>query len=190
MQNAIILHGAPERKFYYDSSLPSESNAHWLPWLQKELLVRDIAAATPEIPHSYEPKWDTWTREIARYDMTPETILVGHSAGGGFWAKYLSQHPELRVGKVILVAPWLDPDGTLQEDFFAGSLDAQLPERTRELVIFASDDDSASVQKSVARLMRDIPGARLRQFHGYGHFTYDNLGGVEFPELLSEVLSA
>ena len=83
MQNAIILHGAPEKEHYYDPEKPSESNAHWLPWLQKELLLRDIAAVTPEIPLSFEPKWNLWCREVARFDITPDTTLVGHSAGGG-----------------------------------------------------------------------------------------------------------
>jgi hypothetical protein len=57
MKNAIILHGCPGKTGYYDPALPNESNAHWLPWLQKELIIRDIKADTPEVPHSYEPKW-------------------------------------------------------------------------------------------------------------------------------------
>jgi predicted alpha/beta hydrolase family esterase len=189
MKNAIILHGAPEKENYYDPKKPSESNAHWLPWLQKELIVRDIAAVTPEIPHSYEPKWDIWCREVERFDITPDTILVGHSAGGGFWLQYLSQHPDMNVGKVVLVGPWLDPDHTLQEDFFAGELDSHLVKQTNGLILFVSDDDSESVQKSVQRITEEISDITVRNFPGYGHFTYDNLGGVEFPELRDELLA-
>lgn len=189
MKNAIILHGAPEKEHYYDPKKPSESNAHWLPWLQKELIIRDIAAATPEIPLSFEPKWDLWCREVERYEFTPDTILVGHSAGGGFWLKYLSQHPEIRVGRVLLVGPWLDPDRTLQEEFFAGELDAGLVSRTDGVIIFASDDDSDSVQESLRRIQGAVKGVAIRQFQGYGHFTYENLKGVEFPELLSAILN-
>lgn len=187
MLNAIILHGAPEKNNYYDTSLPSESNAHWLPWLQKELLVRDIAAVTPEIPLSFEPHWEAWCKEVERYEITPETILVGHSAGGGFWLKYLSRHPAMRVGRVVLVAPWLDPDKTLEEDFFAGDFDSDLARRTKGLIVFASDDDSESSQKSLQRIERELQGVTVKRFHGYGHFNYDNLGGVRFPELLDAV---
>lgn len=189
MKNAIILHGAPEKENYYDANKPSESNAHWLPWLQKELLIRDIAAATPEIPLSFEPKWDVWCREVERYDITPETILVGHSGGGGFWLKYLSRHPEMKVGKVVLVAPWLDPDKTLEEDFFAGAFDARLAGRTGGIVLFVSDDDTDTVHRSVKRITDEIKDIRVRRFQGLGHFNYDNLGGVQFPELRDQVLA-
>lgn len=188
MKNAIILHGAPEKEFYYDPAYPSESNAHWLPWLQKELVIRDIAAQTPEIPLSYEPKWELWSNEVERYDIDPETILVGHSCGGGFWLKYLSRHPELRVGRVVLVAPWLDPNRTLQENFFEGDLDPKLASRTQGVTVLASDNDSESVQASVLRIRQELQGINIREFEGLGHFTYDNMGGAEFPELLEEIL--
>jgi uncharacterized protein len=188
MQNAIILHGAPEKKYYYAHDLPSESNAHWLPWLQKELLIAGIKADTPEVPLSFEPKWELWRKEVERFGITPQTMLVGHSAGGGFWLKYLSQHPEISVGKVVLVAPWLDPGKTLEEDFFAGELDRSLVTRTGGVTIFRSDDDSESVHTSIDSILKDIDNLQVRDFKGYGHFTYDNLGGPEFPELLEALL--
>ena len=195
MKNAIILHGAPEKENYYSHDLPSESNAHWLPWLQKELMIRDIKADTPEIPHAYEPQWELWCREVERYDITPETILVGHSFGAGFWLRYLSEHADLHVGRVVLVGPWLDPDRTLREHVFAAEFDPELDERTRGLTIFYSDDDSGNVLTSLDRIRREVPGADWKEFKGYGHFTYDNLlavrstsGGTSFPELLEECL--
>ena len=42
MKNAIILHGGPSKKEYYDLNMPSMSNSHWLPWLQAQLLKKDI----------------------------------------------------------------------------------------------------------------------------------------------------
>ena len=189
MKNAIILHGAPEKENYYDANKPSESNAHWLPWLQKELIIRDIKADTPEVPYSYEPQWDIWCREVERFDITPETILIGHSAGGGFWLKYLSEHPELHVGLVVLVAPWVDPDKTLKEDFFAGELDRTLVARTDGVALFRSDDDSDNVLQSVDKILAAVDDITVKDFEGYGHFTYLNLEGIAFPELLETVLS-
>ena len=190
MRNAIIMHGCPEKADYYRANLPSESNAHWLPWLQKELLVHDIAAVTPEVPLSYEPRWELWSQELERYELTPETILVGHSAGGGFLLKYLSIHPEIRVGKVILVAPWFDPDHTIEEkDFFTFEFDPKVAERTASLKVYRSLDDEETVQRSIRMIMDNVPGAEMREFpDSYGHFTYDNLGGAAFPELRDELL--
>lgn len=189
MKNAVILHGVPEKENYYDPAKPSESNAHWLPWLQKELIIRDIKADTPEVPFAYEPQWELWCREVARFDITPDTILVGHSGGAGFWLRYLSEHTELQVDKVVLVAPWLDPDKTLKEPFYAPPFDSNMTERMKGIVIFRSDDDSESVQQSVARITKEIHGVTVREFTGYGHFTYENLHGIAFPELLQEIIA-
>jgi uncharacterized protein len=188
MKNAIILHGAPEKRYYYDPAKPSESNAHWLPWLQKELIIRDIKADTPEMPYAYEPKWEVWCREVERFDIGPETMLIGHSAGGGFWLRYLTERPSLVVDKVVLIGPWLDPDKTLQEDIFAATFDKRLAERTKGVVVFYSPDDSDSVQRSVDRVKLEVEGVRLRTFEGLGHFTYENLGGESFPVLLEELI--
>lgn len=154
MTNAILLHGMPSKAEYYSDKYPSASNSHWFPWLQKQLLIRDIAAYTPEVPHCYAPDYKTWYKEFERFDITPATILVGHSCGGGFIVRWLSEHPDIPVGKVILVAPWLDPNRDETTDFFEFTIDPDLAARTQGLHIFSSDDDSDGVQKSV-RILRE-----------------------------------
>lgn len=178
----------PSREEYYDPNVLSMSNLHWLPWLQSQLIKLDIQAHTPEMPHSYAPKWDVWTREIERYEIDEETALIGHSCGGGFWARYLSENKQLQVGRVILVAPWLDPDGDETDGFFNFPLDPKLADRTKGVTIFNSDNDMGNVHKSVAFLREKLPGISYKEFHKYGHFTYNDMGSEEFPELLDELL--
>jgi predicted alpha/beta hydrolase family esterase len=188
MRNAIIVHGMPSREEFYDPGLPPPSSQHWLPWLAKQLLIRDIPAARPEMPRAYAPDYPTWQREFERYDITPHTMLVGHSCGGGFLIRWLSEHPSVRVGRVALVAPWLDPDSDRAPGFFAFTLDPGLAARTDGLVVFNSDNDGEGVQRS-AHLIRDsVPGVEYREFHGYGHFCAGDLGGPQFPDLLVALL--
>jgi len=188
MRNAIILHGGPSKKEYYDPKAPSMSNAHWLPWLQGQLLKRDISAATPEVPHSFDRKWDVWLKEVERYDIGPETILVGHSTGSGFWIKYLSLNKDLNVGQVILVAPWLDPDREHTEGFFDDfEIDPDLVSRTSGVTIFNSDNDQDSVQKTTKIIRDKIKDIAYKEFHNYGHFCYKDLKTGEFPELLAAI---
>src|SRR4051812_28906502 len=118
MKNAIILHGKPDQQQYYDPAIPSESNSHWLPWLQKQLIVKDILAVAPEVPFAFDCNWPVWQKEVERFTIGPDTVLIGHSTGAGFWIKYLSIHPELKVNKVVLVAPWLDPFQEHTKNFF------------------------------------------------------------------------
>lgn len=189
MKNAIIIHGKPTKEEFYDKSTPSESNAHWLAWLQSQLIKRDIPTVTPEMPRPYQPKWDEWVREMERYDIGPETMLVGHSCGGGFLVRYLSERPKLHVGKVVLVAPWLDPDETIKGDFFDFQIDSKLAGRTDGLVVYCADNDMGNVLKSVAEIRQKIDGVQYREFKGYKHFCYEDMGTEKFPELLSELLS-
>jgi hypothetical protein len=39
MKNAVLIHGMPSKDEYFDPSAPSLSNAHWFPWLQKQLII-------------------------------------------------------------------------------------------------------------------------------------------------------
>ncbi len=189
MKNAIILHGKPGKEEYYDPQFPSASNYHWIPWLQKQLLINEIPTNTPEVPHAYEPDYAIWQREFERFEVTPETILVGHSCGGGFLVRWLSEHKDLIVDKVVLVAPWLDPSRESTKEFFNFEIDSKLASRVRKLVIFHSDDDGEAIQKTVQILRDEIPGHVFREFHKYGHFTHVDMQTSEFPELLEELLS-
>jgi predicted alpha/beta hydrolase family esterase len=189
MRNAIILHGGPSKKEYYDSEALSMSNNHWIPWLQGQLLKHDIPTATPEVPYSFDRNWEVWNREVERFEIGPETILIGHSTGAGFFVKYLSIHKALKVNKVILVAPWIDPDREHTKNFFDDfEIDTDLVSRTAGVTIFNSDNDQASVIKTVDILRRIVKDIRYKEFHNYGHFCYEDMKSSKFPELLDEIL--
>ncbi len=189
MKNAVIVHGKPSKEEYYSAEYPSASNFQWLPWLQKQLLMKDIEAVTPEMFLAYNPDYSIWKREFERYDIGPDTVLVGHSCGGGFLVRWLSENKNIKVGKVVLVAPWLDLEKSLNTSFFEFEIDAELASRTRELVVFSSNNDDEDIQESVKAILDTIKGSRLREFSGYGHFIIEHMGQDKFPELLDEILN-
>lgn len=183
MRNAIILHGMPSKGEYYSPDYPSASNFQWLPWLQKQLLIADIHAVTPEMPHAYAPDYSIWQPEFERYDLTPDTILIGHSCGGGFLVRWLSEHKDVRVGKVFLVAPWLDPDSELKNGFFDFVIDEAICERAKEIVLINSTDDDSDIQKSVKMIRSVLEKVTYMEFLDRGHFLMK-----EFPELAAKIL--
>lgn len=191
MKNAIIVHGTCDKGEYYSSKYPSASNSHWLPWLQKQFLLKDIPVVTPEIPNSYMPDYKVWKNEFERFDITPETILIGHSCGGGFLVRWLSENKSQKVGKVVLVAPWLDPNKTKGKtnDFFEFKIDPELLERTKGITIFNSDNDDEEVHTSIKQIMNAILNTKLVEFHKKGHFCFSDLGTEAFPELLIEAVT-
>ena len=188
MQNAIILHGRPKKAEYYSDQFPSMSNSHWLPWLQKQLLNHDIFAATPEVPLSYEPLWELWVKEVERYDITPDTILIGHSCGGGFWVRYLSENKNLRVGKVFLIAPWIDVEKADPNYFFDFVIDDNLVDRTNGITVFHSINDAAEIQSSVNELRKKLKDINYLEFTNRGHFTHKYMPSDTFPELLDKII--
>lgn len=186
MSNAIILHGQPTKKRYYDSTFPASSNYYWIPWLQKQLIVRDIPTATPDVPNNWKPDLATWCKEFERYDVTSDTILIGHSCGGGFLVRWLSEHPQVRSAKVVLAAPWLNPK-QLEDtgDFFKFQIDQGLTDRT-DLTVLYSDDDMPQILDTVALLREELPQAAYKELHGMKHF-YDD-SRMTFPELLELIV--
>ncbi|OVE79457.1 hypothetical protein BVY00_00385 [bacterium G20] len=188
MKNAIILHGKPGREEYYDPKVPSSSNYHWIPWLQKQLIVHDIKADAPEVPHAHSPQYESWRKEVERFEIGPDTILVGHSCGGGFWFRWLSEHSDIKVGKVVLVAPSLGLSWTENKDFFDYKIDKNITSRTKRLIIFYSDNDKQSTLDAVKYYKDYVSGIQIRQFQGLGHFTHKDMKTSEFPELLEECL--
>jgi predicted alpha/beta hydrolase family esterase len=191
MKNAIILHGWPDKEEFYHKSFISPGNAHWLPWLQKELLQRDIYAETPTMPEAYMPQYEIWKKAVERCDhIGPDTTIVGHSCGGGFWIKYLSENPNIKVGKVVLVAPWLDPNDELKNDFHKNyEIDPLIVNRTNGITIFRSDNDESTIDLSIQKIQSAASGIKVVEFHDYGHFCYGDMKTQEFPELLAEVIS-
>lgn len=191
MKNAILVPGRPDKEEYYDPQYPTNSNSHWFPWLSKQLQISDIFAVAVEMPRPWQPRYDVWKHEFERFDISPETVLVGHSCGGGFLVRWLSENKDKKVGKVVLVAPWLNPnDNPVSDtaDFFHFDIDPTITERTDGITIFNSDNDAKTIQESVKIIRDAVPAIKYVEFNNYGHFTMGSMKTGEFPELLAEAL--
>lgn len=195
MKNALILHGKPTKKTYYNPDEMSSSNSIWIPWLQQQLLINGVHTQAPEMPMAWQPDYKAWTKEFERYDISNETILVGHSCGAGFLVQWLSEHKNVNVGDVFLIAPWMGEKGTDSDPehdnvtggFFDFEIDPDISRRAKSITVFHSDNDFDSVTNAVSKILSAVPNIEQKQFHGYGHFRSRDLGGNEFPELFEAI---
>lgn len=189
MRTAIILHGMPSKEEYLNNpERLSPSNEHWLPWLQQQLIGNGVLAQTPEFPEPYAPDYEKWREAFERFPVDEETMLIGHSCGAGFLARWLSEHA-VNISKIALVAPWLDPEPrTLKNGFFEFEIDSTVQERTESIAIFSSADDDADIHKSAALVREAWPKAQLIEFEDKGHFTHGDMKTEEFPELRDYLL--
>lgn len=183
MKQVILIHGSPEEKEFYDPSFPSPSNCHWFPWIQKQLAFYGILCQCPEFPQPFDPAYEAWVQVFEQFSVNEETILVGHSCGGGFLLRYLSEHPNIAPKRVVLVAPWLDPEKELSTPFFDFVIDAELATRT-DLQVFISSDDENEILISCERIREMFPNATYHEFTDREHFCTP-----EFPELFETIQS-
>lgn len=182
MKTAIILHGMPSKEEYFDLHLASPSNQHWLPWIQRQLVLNGVLAQTLELPEPYAPDYEKWRNVFEQMNIDEETDLIGHSCGAGFLVRWLSENKR-RVGKVVLVAPFLDPDhDEVESDFFQFEIDKQFPDRTLGTTIFVSPQDNSEILQSV-ELLRSCKPISILEIPNKGHFTFDDMGTEEFVEL-------
>lgn len=188
MKTAIIIHGYNDESEYRDLSRPAASNDHWFPWLQRQLLLAGIEAQTPEMPGFFEPNYERWKEMLERFTPDEETILVGHSCGGGFLVRWLSEN-NIKVGKVVLVAPWLDPEKAIDPEFFNFEIDPDIRSKTAGLTIMYSTDDMAEVSASIDILKAKLRNVEFKEFKDKGHFVLNSLKTDQFPELLSILLA-
>lgn len=190
MKQVIIIHGLTDEEEFYSDGYLSPSNAHWIPWVQKQLNKKDVLSQALEMPKPYFPDYKDWSEVFSQIKISKETILIGHSCGAGFLVRYLSEHPEIIPEKVILIAPWIDTDNYLRDQgntFFDFNINSSISHRTKVHIMISSDDEQY-IHDSVKIITTEISGISMHEFSDKGHFTEPDLKGKEFPELL-EVLN-
>lgn len=190
MKQAIIVHGTCSKNEYYNPDYPTLSNSHWLPWLGKQLAINDIPTVAIEMPWAFDERvqvYEDWRRELERYDIDEESILIGHSFGTGFLLRWLAENSQRKISQLVLVAPWLDPEH-IHQDFFDFEITPTIAKQVDKVVMFSSTDDD--VLGSTATISDKLSGIQHYQFTDKGHFTFSSLGTEEFPELLEAILDA
>ena len=188
-KSAYILHGCCDRDEYYSADHPSPSNHHWIPWLQKQLLIKGYNCQTPDMPTPYKPVYEEWLSIFETLPVDEHATLIAHSCGCGFFLKWLNKSGA-RIDKLVLVAPYLDPERYLG-NFLQCRLKPDLMDRVGEIHVFYSEDEPVGgVKETVDIIMEGYPSARLHLFQDKRHFCLDQMGqSGAFPELLSAVLS-
>ena len=185
----VIIHGCSDSKNKDDRSRVYKK--HWVPWLRLELKKARISSASPVLQDRWAPDYDKWKKEFEKYKITKKTILIGHSCGCAFLVRWLGD-TKSAAEKLILVAPSKisSAKGNVEAKarLYDYKIDRKIRSKVKKIVIFASDDDTANIKKSVGIYSKAL-GAKVIWLHGKGHFVLSDMGTPEFPELLREVLS-
>jgi len=190
MKNAILMPGKPSEEKYFDSRQLNPGDSIWFPAVARSLTLNGYHAVRLEVPNPYAPDTEIWDQELERYPITPETILIGNSAGGGEMADWMSRHTEVRIHELFMVKPWLNPRRKYL-NFCNTALDSELPDRCAKgvTIVHSSLTDDDQVKESLGIVHEAFQGndrVRFVDVSEYGHQESD--GRHVFPKLVELAL--
>ena len=195
-QQVLIIHGGTtfQNKEAYTEFLATleidiERLRYKIDW--KGSLAKDLGddydVFTPKMPNATNAQyseWKIWFENILPR-MHKDIILIGHSLGGAFLTRYLSENKvSNNIKALFLIAA---PYEAIEGDEYLGAF--ELPKKneplslqSNQIIIFHSSDDKVVPAEQSKKLHALIEGSILVQFKDYGHFNVEHL-----PELVERI---
>lgn len=156
-----------------------KAQTSWKATLRKTL-GKKFEVIQPDMPNKWNAKyieWKIWFEKFIPH-LNREVVLVGHSLGGLFLAKYLSENrfPK-KICATHLVAPaWSEGDFTAPKDLKRFALQGG------KIFFYQSEDDPIVPFANVLKYQKALPHASVRIFRHRGHFNQP-----KFPELVRDI---
>ena len=140
----------------------------------------------PRMPNSQNARYAEWKIIFDKFvpQLDENIIFIGHSLGGIFLAKYLSEEKYSKNIKATLLvaAPYNAPDDHPYVDFNILKDLSGLQEQGGEIILYHSKDDQVVPFSNFERYQRELPNAQVRIFTDRQHFNQP-----EFPELIKDI---
>jgi predicted alpha/beta hydrolase family esterase len=152
-----------------------------------EALGESYEVISPRMPNAQNAKyaeWKIWFEKHIPF-MQDGVVLVGHSLGGVFLAKYLSENKfPKKIRAVFIVAAPYDRDYSrpLVEFAIERSL-KQFAEQGGEMFFYHSKDDPIVEFSELEKYRKELPTAHFKTFEDRQHFHKTD----EFPELVADI---
>lgn len=191
----IFIHGGdairdPEKLYKVlraRSFNPYEQKKKW-----REELFASLADShechTLQMPNAFcadYEAWKIWFEKMVPF-MREEVVLVGHSLGGGFLLRYLTENSlPVAILQLHLIAPVVidleDCDGFLiNADSWSG-----FKNEPKSVHIWHSTDDKLVPVAHSEKFIEIYPKAIFHRFNNYGHFLTE-----AFPELEAVIIKS
>ncbi len=137
----------------------------------------------PNSQNAVYKEWCIWFEKFLPL-LNDGVILVGHSLGAVFLAKYLSENNVTKKIKgIVLVAPPYDNDeGKKLPQFAITTSLEKLEAQGGKVIIFHSKDDPVVDFSELKQYQDKLPSLETRVFEDRGHFNIE-----EFPEILLDI---
>ena len=149
-----------------------------------EKLGTDFEIISPKMPNVTSARYEEWKIWFEKFFpfINDEVILTGHSLGGIFLAKYLSENlfPK-KIKAVILVAAPFDTENAIESlgSFVLGKTLEKFENQTSKIYLFHSEDDPVVPFEQVNKYKKSLPNSEMIVFKNKQHFNHEF-----FPEIV------
>ncbi len=151
----------------------------------KDHLAEDLGASfdvvRPSMPSPQNAKYEEWTLWFEKYFpmVRDDVILVGHSLGANFLAKYLSENDfPVRIAQLHLVAGCYGCAG----GFVLGQSLEKIAQTVSRVFLYHAPDDPVVPFADAERYSQQLPQAEFISLDGRGHVL-----DAHFPELVARI---
>ena len=197
MKQVIVIHGGNTFSNYEDylhhlSTKPINIDrlkyqTYWKERLQEDL-GREYEILLPNMPNATNARyseWKLWFENLTSV-ITDGCILVGHSLGGIFLAKYLAenQFPSKIAATILIAAPYNDESQEHLGDFKLDGISEQFSAQAGKVALFFGKDDPVIATAESEKYKKDLPDADFHITSAPDHFMRP-----EFPELIELIHS-
>lgn len=195
-KQVVVIHGGDTfnthedyldflRNFNIDIERYKSKKDDWKPWLRQRL-GDEYEIILPQMPNKSNAQydeWKIWFDKITQF-LNDEVILVGHSLGGSFLAKYLSENifPK-KIKGVFLVSAVFDKDSE-GYNLASFTLPEKLDLQTDNIFLYHSEDDPVVPISALEKFQQSFSGSRGCIFEDRKHINQE-----EFEELAQDILS-
>ncbi len=152
----------------------------WKSWLPSQMPEYDVLL--PSMPNKQNACYDDWALYFSKIVpfLAPNAVLIGHSLGGIFLARYFSEHPpKEKFARIILIAAPHSDETTESLGVFKLESASGLASASNDIYLLHSEDDPVVPVAEAHRYQKDLPEAELRIFSEKLHFNEPT-----FPELV------
>lgn len=191
----ILIHGGQTFKnrrdylnFLKNLEVSIEKKVKWSGKYLDKKLGNDFDIIRPMMPLSLNAKYEDWKIYFERYFplLKDNIILIGHSLGGIFLAKYLSENkfPRKILSIYLIAAPF---DNTLPKEDLVGGFKlksdlSKLAKVDNLNLLFSEDDDIVPISHS-KKYRSKLPRANIKVYKNKNsHFEVKT-----FPELIKMI---
>lgn len=195
-QQIVVIHGGDAYATYeeYLQSLREKEitlerlrQKDWKSNLQQDL-GEDYEVLTPRLPNAQNARYVEWKIIFDKIVplLSDNVILIGHSLGGLFLVKYVSENktPKTIKATLLVATPYSTQDYEPIVDFSIERSLTPFEMTGGKIIFYQSRDDVVVPFENVKKYKAALPAAELRIFEDRGHFNQEH-----FPELVEEIKS-